>query len=298
MEEDSSPRPHQIVKGQDLSESKIILSKAMRREMTNAENLLWQRLRRNQILGLHFRRQQIIAGFIADFYCHGVALAVEVDGATHEADYDQRRDTVFSQRGIKTLRFWNSEVIQNMDTVVARITDEAAERMHPELGEMSFIIRPAEWADVDALHALTQIAYAEYNDSPTPSTATAETQRDVREKFWTGAFRAVVVEADGGRIVGAARFRVDSDGLYFFRLCVHPEFRGQRIARKLLDWLEAEGRRSHALKLRCQVRLIIPRNVALYQGAGFDIVSQHTVIRGGNEVPVATMEKRLGKVEE
>jgi very-short-patch-repair endonuclease/predicted N-acetyltransferase YhbS len=260
----------------------------MRQDMTNAEKLLWQRLRRNQLLGLHFRRQQIIAGFIADFYCHQIALAVEVDGATHDPDYDAQRDAAFAQRGIKTLRFWNNEVTQSIDGVMARITTEATEKMRP-----AFRVRQAEWADVEALHALTQAAYAEYAGTATPSMATAETLRDVREKFWAGNFRAVVVEADGGKIVGAARFRVDSDGLYFFRLCVHPEFRGHGIARKLLGWLEEEGERWRARKLRCQVRLIVPRNVALYRNAGFEVVSEHTVVRGGNEVPVATMEKRL-----
>jgi very-short-patch-repair endonuclease len=58
--------------------------------MTAEERLLWEALRRNTIDGLHFRRQQVIAGFIVDFYCHSAALAIEVDGAFHRetVDYD------------------------------------------------------------------------------------------------------------------------------------------------------------------------------------------------------------------
>ncbi len=60
----------------------------MRQEMTLAESILWNELRRNQIEGFHFRRQQILYGFIADFYCHHAGLIVEADGKYHE---DQKR---------------------------------------------------------------------------------------------------------------------------------------------------------------------------------------------------------------
>jgi len=59
------------------------LATQMRREMTASENLLWQHLRANRLDGLHFRRQQVVDGFMVDFYCHAARLVVEVDGAVH-----------------------------------------------------------------------------------------------------------------------------------------------------------------------------------------------------------------------
>ena len=113
-------KPQNVVIGQRVQEAKIILARDMRREMTTAEAILWTRLRRNG-LGVNFRRQQIIDGFIADFYCHSAALAVEVDGATHEAEYDQERDRIFAEHGITTLRFTNQEVFIRIGFVVSRL---------------------------------------------------------------------------------------------------------------------------------------------------------------------------------
>lgn len=90
--------------------------------MTPAEKLLWSWLRRNQ-LGYHFRRQQIIAGFIADFYCDAARLVVEVDGGVHEqqTDYDESRAEMFTQWGIFTLRVTNEEVLAKLEETLARI---------------------------------------------------------------------------------------------------------------------------------------------------------------------------------
>ncbi len=77
--------PQNIVIGQQVQETKAVLSRQMRREMTRAEAMLWMRLRRNG-LGVDFRRQQIIDGFIADFYCHLAALVIEADGPIHDLE--------------------------------------------------------------------------------------------------------------------------------------------------------------------------------------------------------------------
>src|SRR5437868_6953197 len=65
-----------VIVGQRVEESKVARAKELRREMTPAEKAVWQRLRRNQLGGLHFRRQQVLYGFIADFYCHAAGLVV------------------------------------------------------------------------------------------------------------------------------------------------------------------------------------------------------------------------------
>ena len=91
-------KPKHIITGQHIDPAKLAQAKALRRQMTPAEKLLWSRLRRNQ-LGYHFRRQQVIAGFIADFYCDLARLVVEVDGGVHEqqVNYDASRAEVFTQ---------------------------------------------------------------------------------------------------------------------------------------------------------------------------------------------------------
>lgn len=69
--------------------------------------------------GFHFRRQQAIAGYIADFYCHSAGLAIEVDGSTHDnAEYDARRDEVFASKGIKVMRFTNEQMTRQTDVVL------------------------------------------------------------------------------------------------------------------------------------------------------------------------------------
>ena len=72
-----------IVTDQIVTKEKLECAKELRREMTPAEKLLWQEIRANK-LGVRFRRQQIIQGFIVDFYCHRAWLVVEVDGDVHD----------------------------------------------------------------------------------------------------------------------------------------------------------------------------------------------------------------------
>lgn len=154
-------------------------------------------------------------------------------------------------------------------------------------------VRPASPAEADAIHALTQAAYGEYRDQLAPSSALLETRREVWERMARGEFRAAVAEIDG-RLAGSVRFKVSHTGLYFFRLAVDPGHRQRGVARALLAWLEEEAARSRVHRLWCQVRLIVPRNVALYEKNGFAIVERHVVVRNGVEVPTATMEKRIG----
>ena len=100
-------RPQRIVIGQHVSDEKRQLADRMRRNLTAAEAALWKRLS-GGALGFHFRRQQIIAGFIADFYCHQVALVVEVDGPIHDPAYDAERDNIFNSLGLTVIRFTTS----------------------------------------------------------------------------------------------------------------------------------------------------------------------------------------------
>jgi very-short-patch-repair endonuclease len=93
--------------------------------MTEAEQILWQKLRNNQFHGLHFRRQQIIDGFIVDFYCKAALLVIELDGEIHEKqiEYDTERDEVISSRGLKILRIKNEEIRDNLERVLLKIAE-------------------------------------------------------------------------------------------------------------------------------------------------------------------------------
>ncbi len=115
-------KPQRLVMGQHVTEEKKRLARLMRRNMTDAEAALWRELR-GGALGIHFRRQQNIAGFIADFYGHAAALVVEVDGFGHDAAYDAARDTVFAGLGLTTLRFTNRQVLGEVERVLSAIRD-------------------------------------------------------------------------------------------------------------------------------------------------------------------------------
>ena len=104
----SMARSRKIVRGQNVQAEKLSLAKHLRHEMTPAERALWSALRRNGLDGFHFRRQQVIEGFIVDFYCDAAKLAIELDGSVHEQwKYDQSRDKSISLRGVRILRFSN-----------------------------------------------------------------------------------------------------------------------------------------------------------------------------------------------
>lgn len=113
-----------IVTNQKVTAQKLQRAKELRREMTPAEKVLWEELRANK-LGVHFRRQQVIQGFIVDFYCHKSALVIEVDGDVHDLqkEEDERREKVLSQMGLRVVRFRNDEIVRNLSVVVGRIRE-------------------------------------------------------------------------------------------------------------------------------------------------------------------------------
>ncbi|MCK5381182.1 MAG: DUF559 domain-containing protein [Candidatus Latescibacteria bacterium] len=119
-----------IVIGQKVNAAKIQRAKELRRQMTKEERMLWQHLRGNRLHGLHFRRQQIIDGFIVDFYCHPAELVVEVDGEIHQqqAAYDAERDRILSARGLRIVRIKNEEVSRDLSGVLSRIAAHAGEQ--------------------------------------------------------------------------------------------------------------------------------------------------------------------------
>jgi very-short-patch-repair endonuclease len=100
-------------------------SRDLRNSMTDAEQLLWQRLRRKQILGLQFYRLKPILNFIVDFYCPAANLVIECDGGQHYTadglEADRARDQALAQLGLNVLRFDNRQILTEIDGVVEKI---------------------------------------------------------------------------------------------------------------------------------------------------------------------------------
>jgi very-short-patch-repair endonuclease len=80
-------------------------------------------LRANRLGGIHFRRQQVIAGFIVDFYCHAASLVIEVDGGIHaqQVESDRERERILVERGLRVLRFQNEQILNDLAGVLAHI---------------------------------------------------------------------------------------------------------------------------------------------------------------------------------
>ena len=95
----------------------------LRRSATDAEKLLWQHLRSRRLKGHKFRRQVWIGPYIADFLCNDAALVIELDGSQHvdQADYDAARSAYLEEQGLTVLRFWNNDVLGDVDAVLTVI---------------------------------------------------------------------------------------------------------------------------------------------------------------------------------
>jgi very-short-patch-repair endonuclease len=108
---------------------KTEIARKLRRNETDVERRLWHRLRNGQIGDAHFRRQHPAGRYILDFYCPALGLAVELDGGQHAETRmrDHERDDRLKRNGVMVLRFWNSDVTENLNgvlEVVAASIDE------------------------------------------------------------------------------------------------------------------------------------------------------------------------------
>ncbi|KAF0135324.1 MAG: DNA methylase [Candidatus Saganbacteria bacterium] len=121
-----------------MKEIKKIFARTLRKEQTKAEKIVWELLRKRKFMDLKFRRQHVIEGFILDFYCHELKLAVEIDGGIHERrkDYDEVRQEIIESEGIQIIRFTNNEIINNKRDVLNKIEKSINYRPLPlPLGE-------------------------------------------------------------------------------------------------------------------------------------------------------------------
>jgi very-short-patch-repair endonuclease len=100
-----------------------VRSRKLRRDATDAERALWSRLRARQIAGARFNRQYPVGPFICDFASRTKGLVIELDGGQHASttSYDSARSCYIEQRGYRVLRFWNNDVLNNLEGVVGEI---------------------------------------------------------------------------------------------------------------------------------------------------------------------------------
>jgi len=101
----------------------------LRRNQTEAEKAFWQQVRNQQFYGLKFFRQYSVGGYILDFCCPAIKLAVELDGGQHNLPdgkgYDEVRTDFLQAHGIQVIRFWNHDVLCNMQGVLERLSEKA-----------------------------------------------------------------------------------------------------------------------------------------------------------------------------
>ena len=101
-------------------------ARSLRQGQTDAEALLWSKLRDRQILNLKFRRQRPIGFYFADFACLEIGLVIELDGGQHvDNAYDVKRENDMQLLGFQTLRFWNNDVLTQVDAVLEKIYQTA-----------------------------------------------------------------------------------------------------------------------------------------------------------------------------
>ncbi len=103
-----------------------VRAKALRKNSTDAERVLWHRLRAHRFAGYKFRRQQPIGSYIVDFVCFEKGVIIELDGGQHatQVTYDAERSAWLQSQGFHVLRFWNHDVLQNLEGVTEVIIEE------------------------------------------------------------------------------------------------------------------------------------------------------------------------------
>jgi len=107
-------------------------AEALRGQMTEAEQVLWEALRNKRLSGFKFRRQHPVSKYVLDFYCHQAKLGIELDGEYHEDStqqfYDTDRTANLQELSIDVIRFQNKEVLEKLDEVLMKIQEEVIKR--------------------------------------------------------------------------------------------------------------------------------------------------------------------------
>ncbi len=110
-----------------MKEIKKVFARQLRQSSTSMENRVWEALRDRRFLELKFRRQFVLEGFVVDFYCHNLKLAIEIDGKIHEnqKEYDEKRQHTIESNNINFIRTTNEEVEKDINILLNQIRDFA-----------------------------------------------------------------------------------------------------------------------------------------------------------------------------
>ena len=97
------------------------MARNLRKQQTDAEQILWLKLKNRRLLDVKFRRQFPIGPYIADFVCLELSLIIELDGSQHSEQVDNERSLILNQHGFRVIRFWNNDLFNNSDGVMEQI---------------------------------------------------------------------------------------------------------------------------------------------------------------------------------
>jgi len=171
------PSPQPLSRGErgfklPTDPERLAFVRQLRHTSTDSEQLCWYLLRNRRVFPYKFRRQHALGPYVLDFYCHELKLAIELDGGQHnevdEETRDERRSRFLAEQGIQTLRFWNSDVLQRTEDVVAELSvaieqrsaaiDDPGPAAIPQFHAPG---HPAAWDEDAAQHTLRAFARAE-----------------------------------------------------------------------------------------------------------------------------------------
>lgn len=115
-------------------ESSFVKAKALRKDETQAEKILWEKLRNSKLKGYKFRRQHPIGLYIVDFYCHQLKLVIEIDGDYHniqeQIEKDKERTRNLETDGLHLIRFSNKDIMENLEKIISEIMIKTDEIFH------------------------------------------------------------------------------------------------------------------------------------------------------------------------
>jgi very-short-patch-repair endonuclease len=106
-------------------------ARRLRQNPTDAEKRLWRYLRGKQLGGHRFRRQQPIGPYVVDFFCPQIGVIIEIDGGQHSPEADDKRTRWLEGRGYRVVRFWNNEVLGNIEGVWTALATILREYLPP-----------------------------------------------------------------------------------------------------------------------------------------------------------------------
>jgi very-short-patch-repair endonuclease len=140
-------------------------SRELRKNPTGAERKLWQHLRDKQLENFRFRRQRPVGNYIVDFICLEANLVVELDGGQHadQQQYDAKRTAYLVTEGLHVLRYWNNDVMQNVEGVLEDIRAALMLRASPRT--------PSQPSPLEGKESSVPIEVTSKNPRPTPSPA-------------------------------------------------------------------------------------------------------------------------------